>query len=58
MDARKEKFEKDPEGLNVGINIKKLVKIYHGETGMYACVYVCVCMCVYIYMYVCMYVCV
>ena len=28
-----EKFEKDPEGLDVGIDIKNLVKIYHGETG-------------------------
>jgi hypothetical protein len=28
-----EKFEKDPEGLDVGIDIKGLVKIYDGETG-------------------------
>ena len=28
-----EKFEKDPEGLQVGIDIKNLQKIYDGETG-------------------------
>jgi hypothetical protein len=33
QDKPSEKFEKDPEGLDVGINIKNLVKIYHGETG-------------------------
>ena len=33
-DGPTEKFEKDPEGLDVGIDIKNLVKIYNGETGM------------------------
>ncbi|XP_028395322.1 ATP-binding cassette sub-family A member 3-like [Dendronephthya gigantea] len=32
-DKPSEKFEKDPEGLGVGIDIKDLVKIYDGETG-------------------------
>lgn len=33
-DKLSEKFEKDPEGLDVGIDIKNLVKIYDGETGI------------------------
>lgn len=33
LKERSEKFEKDPEGLDVGIDIRNLVKIYSGETG-------------------------
>ena len=36
-DGPSEKFEKDPEGLDVGIDIKNLVKIYNGETGKGYC---------------------
>ena len=31
--ARNENFEKDPDDLNVGIDIRKLRKVYRGETG-------------------------
>lgn len=32
-DVQNDKFEKDPDGLDVGIDIKDLRKVYDGETG-------------------------